>query len=124
MVKTDPKTHKKHIKMTDFGLSREMLTSLMFSSVVGTNWYMPPQFFKNQKQEYTYEVDVWAVGIVLMEVWLECRVNNHRFEGGLIPAKVESFPTEDQLEKIKDLKLRWIVAKSLIRDPQNRGSMK
>ena len=36
----------------------------MLTSVVGTSMYMAPELF--QKQEYTYEVDAWAVGVVLL----------------------------------------------------------
>ena len=94
----------------------------MSSYDVGTDWYMAPQL-KN-KQKFTNQVDAWAVGLVLMELWMKYRVNNAKFAGGLIPALVESFPTNNQLLQVKDMQLRWIVGKLLIRDPQNRGSVK
>ena len=65
----------------------------MLTSFVGNSMSMAPELL--QKSEYTYEVDAWAVGVVLLSLWLNCRVN--KLANGGYPALVESFPTKDQL---------------------------
>jgi serine/threonine protein kinase len=53
------------VKLIDFGLTRvgESGRAASDSRYEGTPFYMSPEIFKGG--EYSYEVDMWAVGVML-----------------------------------------------------------
>ncbi|CAE7941959.1 MKK3, partial [Symbiodinium sp. KB8] len=56
---------KGEVKLTDFGLSKEMMTGILAKTFVGTFKYMSPERMK--KDTYDYASDIWSVGIILIE---------------------------------------------------------
>eukprot|EP00179_Madagascaria_erythrocladioides_P006021 CAMPEP_0198317226 /NCGR_PEP_ID=MMETSP1450-20131203/6777_1 /TAXON_ID=753684 ORGANISM="Madagascaria erythrocladiodes, Strain CCMP3234" /NCGR_SAMPLE_ID=MMETSP1450 /ASSEMBLY_ACC=CAM_ASM_001115 /LENGTH=396 /DNA_ID=CAMNT_0044020415 /DNA_START=190 /DNA_END=1380 /DNA_ORIENTATION=+ len=50
------------VKLTDFGLSNFVEDTLL-ASYVGTPYYLAPEIYR--KQQYGFEVDLWACGVVL-----------------------------------------------------------
>jgi serine/threonine protein kinase len=55
------------VKLTDFGISKELLTSLAFArTFVGSFRYMAPERLENRP--YTFASDLWSLGIVLYEL--------------------------------------------------------
>ncbi|KAH0794423.1 STE family protein kinase [Histomonas meleagridis] len=55
------------IKVSDFGISRQFLTTTVFTqSVVGTPYWMAPEVINGQK--YTFSADTWSVGILAIEL--------------------------------------------------------
>ena len=69
-------------------------------------------------EKYDQKVDSWALGIVILELWLNRRVN--AIANGGFPALVDWFPSEDQLKAIKDPKLREITRRLLQKDAKSR----
>lgn len=57
-----------HIKLTDFGLSKEGLDQNQgrTQSFCGTTEYLAPEIIKDK--EYTYSVDIYCLGLVLYEM--------------------------------------------------------
>jgi serine/threonine protein kinase len=54
------------VKLTDFGVSKELKNSVaMGKTFVGTYKYMSPERLRNQA--YGYDIDTWALGMVLIE---------------------------------------------------------
>ena len=54
------------MKLTDFGIAREMDHSLqMAKTFVGTFKYMSPE--RMQSEPYNFKSDIWSLGIVLIE---------------------------------------------------------
>ncbi|KAF0691371.1 hypothetical protein As57867_017307, partial [Aphanomyces stellatus] len=54
------------VKLTDFGLARELLGTLdMAKTFVGTFKYMSPERIQNQP--YDFSSDIWSLGLVLVE---------------------------------------------------------
>jgi serine/threonine protein kinase len=52
------------LKIADFGLATEFRNgSPVFSNVCGTPNYLSPEMLL--KQNYSYEVDVWSLGVAL-----------------------------------------------------------
>lgn len=54
-----------HIKLCDFGVSRELVNSIA-DTFVGTSTYMAPERIQGAK--YSIKSDVWSVGLTLMEL--------------------------------------------------------
>lgn len=59
-----------HIKLTDFGLSKDGMDELgqnnQTESFCGTTEYLAPEIIKDK--HYTYSVDYYSLGIVLLEM--------------------------------------------------------
>lgn len=56
------------IKIADFGLAREVLTSPPYTDYVSTRWYRAPEVLL-QSPTYTTAIDMWAVGAILAELF-------------------------------------------------------
>ena len=54
------------IVLGDFGVSKILLDKQFTSTCIGTPYYMSPELFA--KQNYSKEVDIWALGCVLYEL--------------------------------------------------------
>jgi serine/threonine protein kinase len=55
-----------HIKLTDFGLSKELRRGAEASTFCGTSDYIAPEIVK--RECYSFPVDWWATGILLYEL--------------------------------------------------------
>lgn len=55
-----------HIKLTDFGLAKEMINQSTTSTFCGTQEYMAPEMVLHE--DYSYSVDWWALGILTYEL--------------------------------------------------------
>jgi serine/threonine protein kinase len=55
-----------HLKLTDFGLAKDLSRLRLTSSFCGTADFMAPEII--EKQEYAFSVDWWAVGILTYEM--------------------------------------------------------
>ena len=74
--------NKGEIKITDFGLSKEMTTDqdkIELTSIgVGTYHYLPPEVFDPEsKKMIDKKVDIWSVGIILYEMLYCCKPFGH-----------------------------------------------
>ena len=50
---------------------------------IGTSFYKAPEMLKNEL--YNFKIDSWAVGLVILQIWVKCRVN--KLANGKIPGK-------------------------------------
>ena len=56
-----------HIKITDFGLSKEVAnTQGITNTFCGTDEYMAPEIVSHS--EYDYKVDIWSLGVVFFQI--------------------------------------------------------
>jgi len=58
-------------RITDLGIGRAMHDKESTKTIAGTLFYMAPEMLMNKKG-YTYNVDIWSVGIMLHEMLFEC----------------------------------------------------
>jgi len=55
-----------HIKLTDFGLAKDLSNDNITSTFCGTSEYLSPEIIRHEK--YGIEVDWWALGILTFEI--------------------------------------------------------
>ena len=69
--------HRGEIKITDFGLSKEVENQMghdtcdLTSVGCGTYWYLPPECFPRKgdpRPRISNKVDVWSVGVIFFEI--------------------------------------------------------
>ena len=56
-----------HIKLTDFGLSKDISEAGSTSTFCGTSEYIAPEMV--MKEHYSYSYDWWALGIFTYELY-------------------------------------------------------
>lgn len=67
-------SHQQKVKIIDFGISKllyELNETPYFTQNVGTYIYMAPEIY--QSNHYTYKVDIYSMGIIMYEIFEECR---------------------------------------------------
>lgn len=55
-----------HIKIGDFGISRQLTSTKYTYSVIGTNFYMAPEIIN--AVQYNTKVDIWSFGCIIYEL--------------------------------------------------------
>ena len=93
-----------------------MLKTHQVSTKIGTPTYMAFQMLEG---DYSIEVDIWALGIIYIEMLLGKRIYQ-LIKGEEIPAKRATFPSEDLLKQIADDKMRKMVREMLKKNPKER----
>uniref|UniRef100_A0AC34PXN5 Ribosomal protein S6 kinase n=1 Tax=Panagrolaimus sp. JU765 TaxID=591449 RepID=A0AC34PXN5_9BILA len=61
-----------HIKLTDFGLSKELKEQRIANSYCGTIEYMAPEIVKRTSRGYNECVDWWSLGVIAFELVTGC----------------------------------------------------
>lgn len=102
-----------HIKLTDFGLSKEVSENT--NSLNGTTEYMSPEMLT--QQEYGIEIDLWALGILLYEMLTEKTPFYSQNRNKMITDIINSPP---DLISIHDKKAANLIKNLLIKDPKKR----
>lgn len=108
-----------HIKLTDFGLSKDLKNEKVTTTFVGTNEYLAPEIILNQ--EYSFPIDWWALGIIFYEMLI-----------GYTPFyspnrnKVFKSITEDEVPLTDDLDplAASLIVGLLVKDPSKRFGIK
>jgi serine/threonine protein kinase len=57
---------KGYVKLTDFGISRDLEQSAFCTTMVGTYTYMSPERIEGKK--YNHLSDIWSFGIMIYEL--------------------------------------------------------
>ncbi|KAJ2664958.1 MAP kinase kinase (MEK) [Coemansia sp. RSA 1200] len=112
------------IKICDFGISKEMVSSIA-NTFVGTASYMSPE--RMNGGSYTVKSDIWSLGLTLMELALGRYPLRSEGESFSI-FEMLSYITTEQLPQLDSTvfppALCDLVAKCLIKDPAKRPALK
>jgi len=67
-------TNDGHVKLVDFGVSKDTSKGEPAKTFIGTPYYMPPEVIacKAAPSTYNEKSDIWAIGIVAIEL-AECQ---------------------------------------------------
>ncbi|PAA82001.1 hypothetical protein BOX15_Mlig032503g1, partial [Macrostomum lignano] len=113
--------HKGVIKLIDFGLAKEILTSIVGSyTFCGTVCFMAPELFSNETTiVYSPKSDVWAFGCTIFEM-LTMDPPNGELDFTLIPDRIINCAMPDLPRSVSgslwDFYLRCV-----LRDPRGRA---
>ncbi|VDD86563.1 unnamed protein product [Enterobius vermicularis] len=108
------------VKLSDFGISKELASRSLASTVVGTPNYLSPEICEGRS--YNEKSDLWSLGCVLYEL---CELRK-AFDGNLLPAIVMKI-TKGQYGPISDHwseDLKTLIQRILSLNENNRPPMK
>jgi serine/threonine protein kinase len=108
-------------RITDLGIGTALNNREVANTVAGTLPYMPPEMFIG-KEGYTFNVDIWSVGVMFHEMLFGTLPFGMNFrDGQQVVGKItsdKSFRTPNNAEIPTELK--EILRKSLNKDPKER----
>ncbi|KAK9366092.1 kinase-like domain-containing protein [Lipomyces kononenkoae] len=67
LVSVDPSSLIPIVKLSDFGLARNIYSIAPYTTYVSTRWYRAPEILLKTSQ-YGPEVDIWALGAIAVEI--------------------------------------------------------
>ncbi|EAX89225.1 AGC family protein kinase [Trichomonas vaginalis G3] len=80
-----------HIKLTDFGLAKDLYNEELTSTFCGTSEYLAPEIIRHEK--YGIEVDWWSLGILTYELLFNktpfCHPNKSRLFQNILEKEVQ-----------------------------------
>ena len=99
------------IKLSDYGLSKNLNSKKYFSSKVGSFNFMAPEILYNEKKKFNNSCDLWSIGIIIYFLYYN-----------EIPFKEnEIFQKNFKLNKFTDYKiLEFLLKKLLVVDVEKR----
>lgn len=112
---------KGQVKLTDFGISRELATAVLAGTFVGSFKYMSPE--RMQSQPYSYSSDIWSLGLIL----IECATGKYPFPESsshidYVSIIMDSEPTMLPDDGTFTPECQDFVASCLIKNPNMRPS--
>lgn len=104
-----------YIKLTDFGLSKDMAIGRSTNTFCGTSEYLAPEIV--HRQPYTIAIDWWAVGILTYELLFGVTPFAHSNRARLFQNIIEREPT---FPVGTDSQTLQFITKLLTKDPKQR----
>lgn len=105
-----------HIKLTDFGLSKDLTLQNMTNTFCGTSEYLAPEIIK--REPYDYMIDWWSLGVLSYELIFGhtpfCNKNRAKMFSNII-SESPSFPPTTDKDTIDFISIL------LSKDPKRRG---
>ena len=124
LLKTEKINNKDYnvAKLSDLGLGRQIEGVSGAYTTCGTAYYVCPEIAAGEKK-YTYNADIWSLGIVLYELitknkpWFEPKMSTSEFFQFIVSTKYPPLPAET------DEKLKYLVKIMLKKDPDRRANV-
>jgi len=107
------------LKIGDFGIIAHLAReNERRTTICGTYSYMAPEIFEKNKKGYSFEVDIWSVGIIMYQLLTGKLI----FDGNKeeIPNKILRFQPEDlDVSELSDVAAN-LIKQILVKDPRKR----
>jgi len=108
------------VKITDFGIAKEVYNDASQTEIIGTPAYMAPEQF-DLTQNITRAADIYALGIVFYEMITGIRPFENRFSKDLIDKKKKrKYPPIDKHIKFPPSIVKSIINKMMNKNPEKR----
>jgi len=104
-----------HVKLTDFGLAKDIYAQGTTKTFCGTNNYLAPEVIL--QQPYSYEIDWWALGILLCELLSGTEPFPDTNRSDLFHSIVFSPP---QIPRSLPIEAKRLILSLLTKDPSKR----
>jgi serine/threonine protein kinase len=108
------------LKITDFGLARNLRPESVADTVCGTDMYMAPEM--RLEKDYGSKVDVWSLGLILFELITGREVDD--FEAKSVTSEWNNYFDGICSELQVESGLRLLLKSMLLWDPSERMRMK
>ena len=123
LLKTETINEKKFTiaKLSDLGLGRQIEGASGAYTTCGTAYYVCPEIAAGEKK-YTYNADIWSLGIVLYELitknkpWFDPKMSTAEFFQFVVDNKYPPLPENT------DEHLKYLVKIMLKKDPERRAT--
>ena len=102
------------LKIGDFGLIYKLNKNEKMFDGCGTKSYMAPEIFTNKG--YSYEVDIWAIGIIMYRLLIGKLPFNGENE---ITNKILNFPNDIKISKAA----KNLIEQILVKEPKKRPNL-
>jgi serine/threonine protein kinase len=104
-----------HVKLVDFGISKELLAGERATAICGMAEYMAPEMVLHEP--YSYEVDFWMLGILFFELLTESTPFYSDSKERMVDAIAHSHPN---LDAISDRHAASLIRALLVKSPNDR----
>ena len=111
---------KLELKIADFGLSKKLSEGQKLKEQLGTQVYMAPEIWKLSEEGYSFEVDIWSLGITMYQLLtgeLPFKVKNNN--GKNIIKGEFGFPESPSISK----EAKNLIKQILVIEPRKRPSL-
>ena len=117
LVKYEDNENKKFVvKLTDYGISKQLNSMSKCFTHTGTLLTMDPEILN--EEEYNSKCDIWSLGIIIYQLYFKEYPYNGNTEISLL-RKIDN-TGQKCLKKTNDPKLDNLIRKMLIKDPAQR----
>ena len=115
----DKEKTKYKVLLSDYGISNQLSSiTKKFSTHAGTHLIMAPEILNNEK--YTNKCDLWSLGVNIYQMYTKQFPYVSNVEKGILDLIEQNKQTI--LDVIEDEKLKDLLSKLLVRDPEKRIS--
>jgi len=115
------------LKIADFGLATIVPNDIYQNDSVITVPYRPPELLKQQNVAYSYEVDIWSVGCIIYELYMEKYLffDNKSFaEANTLALANNHKYITTKLNEMENKNIAYLIKKCLKINPSSRSTAK
>ena len=105
------------VKLTDYGISRQLLDATHFSTKIGTPKFMAPEILEGNNN-YNEECDLWSLGVIIYILSFKKYPYDCQADEGIL--NIIKNNGQKYLEKTENKELNDLIHKLLIKDPIER----
>ena len=111
---------KLELKIADFGLSKKLYEGQKLKEKLGTQVYMAPEIWELSETGYSFEVDIWSLGIVMYKLLTSKLPFGDKNNVGKNIIKCNfTFPDKPFVSK----EAKNLINQILVKDPRKRPSL-
>ena len=109
------------VLLSDYGVSNQLSSMTQrYKTHAGTQIIMAPEILEGK--EYDNKCDLWSLGVIIYQLYTKKPPYKGKFDNEIL-SQIDNLG-QSVLEVIKDIKLKDLLSKLLVKEPKNRISWK